>query len=52
MIVFNLSGHGHFDLSAYQAYMAGDLKDYAYPEEKVQAALADLPQVKLPAAAD
>jgi len=26
-IVFNLSGHGHFDMSAYQAYLAGDLKD-------------------------
>jgi tryptophan synthase beta chain len=48
VIVFNLSGHGHFDLSAYQAYLAGELQDYTYPEEKVQAALADLPQVNLP----
>ena len=51
VIVFNLSGHGHFDLSAYQAYLSGSLQDYAYPEEKVQAALADLPQVTMPAAA-
>ncbi|HHX39503.1 MAG TPA: TrpB-like pyridoxal phosphate-dependent enzyme [Armatimonadetes bacterium] len=41
-IVFNLSGHGHFDLSAYEAYMAGKLEDYDYPEEKVQEALARL----------
>ncbi|MEJ2486937.1 MAG: TrpB-like pyridoxal phosphate-dependent enzyme [Anaerolineales bacterium] len=51
VIVFNLSGHGHFDLSAYQAYLAGNLQDYDYPEEKVQAALADLPEVNLPAPA-
>jgi tryptophan synthase beta chain len=46
VILFNLSGHGHFDLGAYQAYLADELKDYAYPEDKVKAALADLPQVK------
>jgi tryptophan synthase beta chain len=47
VILFNLSGHGHFDLSAYQAYMADELQDYAYPEEKVKAAQAELPQVEL-----
>ncbi|MBT3239870.1 MAG: TrpB-like pyridoxal phosphate-dependent enzyme [Chloroflexi bacterium] len=47
VIVFNLSGHGHFDLSAYEAYLAGSLQDYEYPEEKINAALADLPQVSL-----
>lgn len=52
VILFNLSGHGHFDLSAYQAYLAGELQDYAYPEEKVQAALAELPQVQVPAVGD
>jgi tryptophan synthase beta chain len=52
VIVFNLSGHGHFDLASYQAYQAGALQDYAYPEEKVQAALAELPQVNMAAAAD
>jgi tryptophan synthase beta chain len=44
-ILFALSGHGHFDLSTYDAFLAGRLKDFAYPEEKVEAALAELPQV-------
>jgi tryptophan synthase beta chain len=52
VIVFNLSGHGHFDLAAYQAYLAGDLQDYAYPEEKVQAALEELPKVQSAAVGD
>jgi tryptophan synthase beta chain len=43
--VFNLSGHGHFDLSAYENYLAGNLQDYDYPLEKVEEALAQLPQV-------
>ncbi len=45
VIVFNLSGHGHFDLAAYQAYMANDLQDYEYPEEAIKAALEKLPEV-------
>jgi len=45
VIVFNLSGHGYFDLSAYDAYLSGKLLDYAYPAEKIQASLAELPQV-------
>ncbi len=45
VIVFNLSGHGHFDLSAYQAYMNNELEDYAYPEEAIKAALGKLPEV-------
>jgi tryptophan synthase beta chain len=49
VILFNLSGHGHFDLSAYQAYMAGELEDYEYPAEAVQAALGRLPKVELSA---
>jgi tryptophan synthase beta chain len=52
VIVFNLSGHGHFDLAAYQAYFAGELTDYSYPEDKVKQALADLPRVAVPAAGD
>ena len=47
VILFNLSGHGHFDLSAYESYFAGELQDYAYPKEKIDAALADLPQVAI-----
>jgi tryptophan synthase beta chain len=49
VILFNLSGHGNFDMAAYQAYFEGRLEDYDYPTEAIQAALADLPQVKLPA---
>lgn len=49
VIVFNLSGHGHFDLSAFQAYLSGELVDFAYPAEAVEAALSSLPQVSLPA---
>ncbi|HEX9479250.1 MAG TPA: TrpB-like pyridoxal phosphate-dependent enzyme, partial [Methylomirabilota bacterium] len=45
-IVFNLSGHGLLDLSAYEAYLAGKLQDYAYPAEKVAEALKHLPKVK------
>jgi tryptophan synthase beta chain len=52
VIVFNLSGHGNLDLAAYQAYLAGELTDYSYPEDKVKQALADLPKVEMPAAAD
>jgi len=44
-ILFNLSGHGHFDLGAYEAYLAGKLQDYEYPIEKVQEALRSVPKV-------
>ena len=39
------SGHGHFDLSAYEKYMSGELVDYAYPEEEVRKAQAELPEI-------
>ena len=45
VILFNLCGHGHFDLSAYERYLTGALEDYEYPLEKVRAALAALPHV-------
>jgi tryptophan synthase beta chain len=45
VILFNLCGHGHFDLSAYERYLAGSLEDYEYPVDKVQEALASLPVV-------
>lgn len=48
VILFNLSGHGHFDLSAYQAYLAGQLVDYKYPQAAIEAALTKLPVVSLP----
>jgi len=44
VIVFNFSGHGHFDLVAYDAYLEGKLEDYDYPEEKIKEALAHLPK--------
>ena len=49
VILFNLSGHGHFDLSAYEAFLNGKLEDYEYPAEAVQTAMAELPKVSMPA---
>jgi tryptophan synthase beta chain len=48
VILFNLSGHGNFDLTAYQAYNAGELEDYDHPvsEEDI---LSRLPKVNIPA---
>lgn len=46
-ILVNHSGHGHFDLSSYERYLSGQLEDYAYPEEEVRKAQAELPEVKL-----
>jgi tryptophan synthase beta chain len=45
VILFNLCGHGHFDLSAYERFLSGRLEDYEYPADKVEAALAALPVV-------
>ena len=39
------SGHGHFDLAAYDEYLSSRMQDYEYPEEKVKEALAQLPKV-------
>jgi tryptophan synthase beta chain len=47
VILFNLSGHGHFDLVSYQAFHAGQLQDYAYPLEAIQASMQNLPKVEL-----
>src|ERR687897_1575915 len=44
VILFNLSGHGHFDMSAYQAYFAGELEDLAMPEDELSSALEHLPE--------
>ncbi len=41
------SGHGHFDLAAYDEYLSGKMQDYAYPEEKVKEALKHLPKVSV-----
>jgi tryptophan synthase beta chain len=45
VILFNLCGHGHFDMSAYNAYFANELSDYEYPQEQIDAAMANLPEV-------
>jgi tryptophan synthase beta chain len=44
-ILFNLSGHGHFDLGAYEAYLGGRLQDYEYPTSQVAEALRSVPQI-------
>jgi len=45
VIAFNLSGHGHFDMGAYDAYLKGQLEDYEYPAAAVEEALHHLPQI-------
>jgi tryptophan synthase beta chain len=45
VIAFNLSGHGHFDMGAYEAYHQGKLEDYEYPAERVAEAMLELPSV-------
>ena len=45
VIAFNLSGHGHFDMTAYEAYHQGKLVDYEYPTKLVAEAMKHLPQV-------
>jgi len=42
VVLFNLCGHGHFDLSAYERYLSGKLEDYEYPAEKVKEAIKAL----------
>jgi tryptophan synthase beta chain len=44
-ILVNLSGHGHFDTSTYDAYFAGRLEDVELPQERIDGALAELPRV-------
>ena len=45
MILFNLSGHGHFDMQAYTDYFAGKLADQDLDTDELAAALAEIPQV-------
>ena len=44
-ILFNLCGHGHFDMAAYSSYFAGNLTDQSYSEEELAMALSGLPSV-------
>jgi len=45
-ILFNLSGHGHVDMTAYDDFLAGKLTDYEYPAEAIKESLAHLPKVE------
>jgi tryptophan synthase beta chain len=51
MILFNLSGHGHFDLGAYDAYLHGELEDFELPEDEIERALAAIEPLPKPAIA-
>jgi tryptophan synthase beta chain len=44
-ILLALSGHGHFDLGAYEKYLTGQLEDFDYPKQKVEEALKQLPKI-------
>lgn len=45
VILFNLSGHGHFDMASYQAYLGDELVDYHHPQERIDDALGQVPVV-------
>lgn len=47
IILFNLSGHGHFDMASYERYLHSGLEDYEYPSESVKEAMQYLPKVSL-----
>ncbi len=49
VILFNLSGHGNFDMAAYQAYLSGQLQDYDFPTAELERAKKNLPKVSIPA---
>jgi len=45
VILFNLSGHGHFDLSSYKSYLAGDLNDCVFPDYNIKTLKGRLPVI-------
>ncbi|NMC12867.1 MAG: pyridoxal-phosphate dependent enzyme, partial [Chloroflexi bacterium] len=45
VILFNLSGHGNFDMAAYQSYFSGQLQDYEFPAEELEKAKHTLPTI-------
>jgi tryptophan synthase beta chain len=45
VILFNLCGHGHFDLAAYERYLAGTLEDFELPQERLEQALETVPSI-------
>jgi len=44
-ILFGFSGHGHFDMGAFDSFLAGSLEDYELPQEQIDAAFADVPTI-------
>jgi tryptophan synthase beta chain len=46
VITFNASGHGHFDMTAYQKYFAGELVDHEVSEKDIHKALEKLPKIQ------
>ena len=44
-MLIGLSGHGHFDLAAYDTYLSGSMQDYEHPEADIEKALERLPKV-------
>jgi tryptophan synthase beta chain len=49
VILFNLSGHGHFDMGAYEAYLQGRLEDFELPEDEIDRALRAIESLPKPA---
>jgi tryptophan synthase beta chain len=47
VILFGLCGHGHFDMSAYDAYLSGSLEDLELPQSRIDQAVAELPKVAM-----
>jgi tryptophan synthase beta chain len=44
-ILFNLSGHGHFDMLAYDRYFGGQIVNHEHPQEAIESALCNLPKI-------
>jgi tryptophan synthase beta chain len=45
VILTALCGHGHFDMTAYERYLSGEMTDFDLPQDRIDAAIADLPVV-------
>jgi tryptophan synthase beta chain len=45
VIVFNMCGHGHFDMASYDAYLKGSLSNYDHPQAEIEEAMKHLPQI-------
>ena len=45
MILTALCGHGHFDMAAYETYLSGEMTDFDLSQERIDAAIANLPAV-------